>query len=330
MSFANELDFLFSRRRMIQGMIGASSASVISIPSAFSAVNADANGLRAPVKRSIDLTDPAQNLEAYVKLVGNLDPTIETAGWFGGDIFAVTEPDKPLRKLFGVEGMGVLRIESQSDGTYRAFNRECAFYTDAESGEYIDSWNNPFINEEVEVASIHNMTVNAELAPVFKMDFDGEVQEVPFLPPWIVQDQIDTAMSLFELHVAPPNPLDVKTWPRESAGPINRISEIFQRSARLSDLQNTDLTGCSFDGVWTRVGPWLPWMLQGQAPGHIMYRTFMTKPGRLENMPERFLKQVSDKLGEQYFSAPKSSTWGAQNDSSFTVYMSENRPAAQE
>ena len=112
--------------------------------------------------------------------------------------FGTAEPrgdDPRLVKLFGVEGMGVLRTEAQDDGSYRLFNRECAFYKDPFTGQFIDTWTNPFTQEEVKVVSIHNMTVNAEVAPVFKMDFDGKVQEIPFAPPWWIQEKIDTAMN---------------------------------------------------------------------------------------------------------------------------------------
>ena len=284
-------------------------------------------GPREGVPLTINFQDPAQNLRSFIKTMGNLDPSVETVGWFGGDIFAVTGPNKPLQKMFGVEGMGVLRTEPQEDGSYRIFNRECAFYKHPFTGQFIDTWQNPFTAEEVKVSPIHNMVVNAEIAPIFKMDFDGEVQEMPFTPPWWVQEKIDTAMSMFEVHIVAPSPMSVEEWPRESAGPINRISEMFHRSVRLSELQNEGLTSTDYDGVWTRVGPWLPWMLQGQAEGHLLYRTFMTRPGTIDRMPDQLLKQVADNLGEEYFVAPPADTWGQQNDSSFSVYMAENEPA---
>jgi hypothetical protein len=278
------------------------------------------------VDLAINFQDPAQNLRSFIKVMGNLDPTVETVSWFGGDIFAVTTPDKPLQKMFGVEGMGVLRIEAQDDGSYRLFNRECAFYKHPFTNEFVDTWTNPFTGEEVEVSNIHNLVVNAEVAPVFKMDFDGEVQEMPFTPPWWVQEKIDTAMSMFEVHIVAPSPMSVEEWPRESAGPFNRISEMFHRSVRLSELQNEDVTSVDYDGVWTRIGPWMPWMLQGQAEGHLLYRTFMTRPGTIDLMPEAFVQRVADKLGEEYFVAPSADTWGQPNDSSFSVYMAENEP----
>ena len=337
MIYSSQIRALTDRRSLLRNALGlgglAATAPMLSACAQESAPPAAAPAASAPAagggatKLKIDFRDPAQNLRAFIKVLGNLDPSVETVSWFGGDIFGMTTPDKPLVKLCGVEGMGVLRTEARDDGSYRLFNRECAFYKHPMTGEYIDTWTNPFTGEEVKVVSIHNMTVNAEVAPVFKMDFDGKVQEIPFAPPWWVQEKIDTAMNMFEVHVAPPSPMSVEKWPRESAGPINRISEMFHRSVSLSELQDDSLSSVDYTGVWTRIGPWLPWMLQGQAPGSILYRTFMTRPATIDKMPEPLLRQVSDKLGEQYFEAPPPESWGAQNDSSFSVYMEENEPA---
>ncbi|RMF95967.1 MAG: DUF1838 domain-containing protein [Gammaproteobacteria bacterium] len=334
MLYSSQLRALMNRRSMLNAMLGAgAAASAVPLLSACAQENAllasagDGQAEPGPVPRTIDFSDPAQNLHAFIKVMGSLDPEQEVVGWFGGDIFAVTSPDKPLQKLFGVEGMGVLRTEAQPDGSYRIFNRECAFYTDPRTGEYMDRWTNPFHGEEVKVVPIHNLVVNAEIAPIFKMDFDGRVQEIPFTPPWWVQEKIDKAMNMFEVHVVAPNPMSVEEWPRESAGPVNRISEMFHRTAKLSELQDDSLDSVDYSGVWTRIGPWLPWMLQGQMPGHLLYRTFMTKPMSIDRMPDKLVKHVAERLGEQYFRAPPPETWGSQNDSSFSVYMRENEPA---
>ena len=272
---------------------------------------------------AIDFGDPAANLKAFVKLTGDLDPSVSTVGWFGGDIFAVLGPDKPLQKLVGVEGFGVLRVAPQPDGSYRLFNRELAYYKDPKTGEFIDTWTNPFTNETVEVSPIHNKVVNAEIAPVMKMDFDGTLVEVPFSPPWTVLG--GKAFSLFEVHTAFPNPMTPAAWPRESAGPVTRISEIFQRSTTLAELADPARTHADYAGTWTRIGPWLPWMLQGQAPGHILYRTFMDRTGTAERLPPA-LRARAEKLHPDFFVAPGDETWGGPNDSSFSVYMAENKP----
>ena len=282
------------------------------------------NEARSTARREpIDFSDPAQNLRAFIKITGDLDPAVETVGWFGGDIFAVTTPDRPLQKILGVEGFGVLRVAPQTDGVYRLFNRELAYYKDPQTGAYLDEWTNPFTGETVTVSPIHNMVVNAEIAPVMKMDFDGTLVEVPFSPPWTFFG--DKAFSLFEVHTAFPNPMTPDKWPRESAGPITRISEVFQRFASLAELEDPDRSYADYTGVWTRVGPWLPWMLQGQAPGHLLYRTFMDRTGTADRLPPQLVARTEERH-PQYFQAPGDETWGGPNDSSFSVFMAENEP----
>jgi hypothetical protein len=233
--------------------------------------------------------------------------------------------DKPLQKILGIEGFGVLRVATQPDGKYRLFNRELAYYKDPKTGEFLDTWTNPFTNEQVEVKAIHNKVVNAEIAPVMKMDFDGTAVEVPFSPPWNFFG--DKAFSLFEVHTAFPNPMTPAAWPRESAGPVTRISEMFQRFTSLSQLEDASRSNADYTGTWTRVGPWLPWMLQGQAPGHLLFRTNMDRTGSADRLPPA-LRARAEKFHPEYFKAPGDDTWGGPNDSSFTVYMAENKPKA--
>ena len=113
--------------------------------------------------------------------------------------------------------------------------------------------------------------------------------------------------------------------PRESAGAFLRIAEIFQRIASLEDVENQDKTSADYSGVWTRVGPWLPWMRQGQAEGSLFYRTFMTKLDTVDQLPAD-LKAITEERLPDFFQAPPPESWGSKNDSSFSVYAKENEP----
>jgi len=282
-----------------------------------------------PKRVPADFSDPAQSLRAFVKLTGDLDPTKETPGWFGGTVFGDTRRDRPLKPLFGVQGFGVVRTEEQADGSFRIFNRECAFYTDLKTGKFIDQWKNPYTKEVCDVKPIHNMTVNANLivsekvGTAIEMDFDGNLMEVPLPLGW--QNFDDKLFSTFEVHTAFPNELKPDVWPRESAGKVLRIAEIFQRVASLADAENPDLTSADYSGTWTRVGPWLPWMRQGEADGSLLFRTFMTKLQSVDQIPAD-LKAIAQERLPEYFVAPPPETWGSKNDSSFSVYARENEP----
>ncbi|MEE4185576.1 MAG: DUF1838 family protein, partial [Gammaproteobacteria bacterium] len=195
--------------------------------------------------------------------------------------------------------------------------------------EFIDEWRNPYTNEMCEVSPIHNMTVNAHLivsekvGTAIEMDFDGTLMEVPLKLGW---NQFgDKLFSTFEVHTAFPSELTPEEWPRESAGRVLRIAEIFQRFADMADVENPDSTSADYSGTWTRVGPWLPWMRQGQAEGQIIYRTMMSKLKSAEQLPPALKALIEERLPE-YFQAPPPESWGTKNDSSFSVYAAENEP----
>jgi hypothetical protein len=311
----------FLSRRTLLAAAGTSLAAPAMLAGPTAAVAATTPG--GSGRPRIDFADPVQNLRAFMRLTADVDPAKETTGWFGGHIFAVVD-DKPLQMLCGVEGFGVMRVAPQKDGTYRVFNRELAFYKDPKTDEFVDEWTNPLTGEKCQVSPIHNRVVNATVAPVVRQDFDGHMVERPFNPPWtFVEGQ---AFQVFELHAAFPNPMKVADWPRESSGAVTRVSEIFQRSCRVADLDDPGLTSVPSTGTWTRVGPWLPWMLMGQAPGHILYRTFINKIGAADRLPPKLLARTRERFPE-FLRAPADDTWGQPNDSSFTVYMQERKPA---
>ena len=316
-----------SRREAMQSVLSVAGMAAGGLVASSCAGPTDSQSVAR--REPIDFDDPVQSMRAFVKLMGDLDPTVETPSWFGGHVFGDTRRDRPLKALMGIEGFGVLRVERQSDTSYRVFNRELAFYTDLKTGEYLDTWVNPYTKEECEVKPIHNMTVNAHMivsekfGTAIEMDFDGNLMEVPLPLGW--QNFGHKLFSNFEVHTAFPNELKPEEWPRESSGPVIRIAEIFQRVANLAELENPDVTTADYSGCWTRVGPWLPWMRMGQADGNLFFRTFMTKLNSADELPPRFKAHIEEHLPE-YFVAPPSDTWGGKNDSSFSVYVRENEP----
>jgi len=321
-----------SRRATLQSALGIGGATAGGmLLSACSSANTKAEEEMPATANRVpaDFSDPAQSLEAFIKLTGDLDPTVETPSWFGGTIFGDTRRDRPLKPLIGIQGMGVVRTEKQDDGSFKVFNRECAFYTDLKTGKIIDQWKNPYTGEMCDVSPIHNATVNAHLiisekvGTAIEMDFDGTLMEVPLPLEW--QNFDDKLFSTFEVHTGFPSELTPEEWPRESAGRFLRIAEIFQRVASLEQVENRDITSADYSGTWTRVGPWLPWMRQGQADGSLLFRTFMTKLQSVDQIPAELKATVEERLPE-YFQAPPPETWGSKNDSSFSVYVKENEP----
>jgi hypothetical protein len=116
-------------------------------------------------------------------------------------------------------------------------------------------------------------------------------------------------------------------WPRESAGPMNRVSEFFTNTVRLADLQNPNKTSVHHSGTWVRVTPWLPWLLMGQAPGHILYHSTSKSFDSHAGFKPKVLAHMS-KHHPEMLEAPPQDSWSKPNLSSLEVYARDQQPAA--
>ena len=278
----------------------------------------------SPAGLDIDFNDPVQNLDAFTRVFVDTDPAKHSVGWYGGVVYAVIGDSSQLIPLLEVEGIGTARAERKQDGPgYRVMNRELAYYKDVRTGEYLDSWTNPLNQKECEPFPIHNMTVNAEMSPMMKMEMEGTMIEYPFLPPWEFLGP--QAHSSFEIHASVPSELQPDEWPVESPGPTTRVSEMFMRYCQVSDLANKDLTSIPYVGVWTRMSSWFPWMQMGQAEGNLFFRCSMTKYEDHSALPPALLAKA-EKDHPEYLVVPEFKDWGLPNDSTFNTYKRERQP----
>ena len=106
---------------------------------------------------------------------------------------------------------------------------------------------------------------------------------------------------------------------------MNRVSEFFTTAVKLEDLQNPDKTSVLHTGSWARVTPWLPWMLMGQAPGHIVYHSTHHSFDTLDGFKPKVLAHC-EKLYPHMLEAPPREYWNKPNLSSLEVYANTQKP----
>lgn len=249
-----------------------------------------AAGGAAPFVTKIDFKDPYWTRDTYARLDADIDPTKEKVGWISGKAFGV-RPNEKVRPLFKVEGFSVVRTKRLEDGSWRRMLREVVFYRDIETGEILKQWANPYTGETVRVVPIANDPFNFTITafqpegPSYGGLQKTQASMKPFLQDWsfgadgkmVLQTGIDMIY---------PNALDPKKWVRESSGPMNRVSEHFIYVVDRADVENPALTHIPAVGSWSRITPWLPWMLMGQADGHISYFThFGTAKNGIADLP---------------------------------------------
>ena len=284
--------------------------------------SARAQTIRVP----FDPTDPQHNLEAFIRITGSTEDNEQCLMHNAARVFSAIGDDEIVKPLFDMEGFKARRCRREPDGSYIILQREIFIYKDLETGEILNEWDNPFTGETNRVVHIFNDPVNHKIGTIFPRYYNPGTEEryvepEPFVMPWSILG--DEATFFFDTNTKWKNRLDPKTWKRESTGEYIRVTESEWFTAKLSDLENPDMKNIPYVGGWSRLGPWLPWMLMGRAEGHLRYRgkkTKLTSVDELANPLRDYAKAHPD-----FVEAPME--WSEPNDSSFEAYARTQTPA---
>ncbi len=324
---SNKCKTELSRRQVSQVMgylgMGTMAATGASFAPEVLAATDDGASLTGPY---LDLTTPRGNMIGAVRIWGNLKP-VTKHGYYKGWLFAV-RPDKKVETIMGFEGFSSCRMIEQEDGSYRRLNREVGYYTDLKTGEIIEEWYNPYIDETVQIVPIANDPYNMHFQETFsRPPSQGGLNQEAYepLPLQLDWDVDRDALYLNQnVHLFHKNALDPETWPRESAGENLQASELFQFILNLNDMQNEEMTSIPARGNWVRIAPWVPWMLMGQAPGNLLYKARIARFDSLDGIPDHIVKYTEDNY-PKFTDAPTEWVEPAQM-SSFERYAIEQTP----
>jgi hypothetical protein len=282
---------------------------------------------KLPGRAPLAFDDPVWNREMYARIEGDTAPGKFIFGQGTGVVHGVRDGEA-VKPLFGFELFSTHRLLRQADGSYQRLCRELVFYRDLATGQLLDQWRNPYTGERVRVVDIANDPFNFVISEFFPdpPSYGGLNKDKPPKRPlrlnWGLVN--DTVTLDTDIHLYYRNALDPARWPRESAGPMNRVSEMFRYFIRREDAENPELTHMPHNGVWSRVTPWLPWMLMGQAPGHAMYMGRFTSVASAEQAAPAVLARVRERY-PLYLTAPDK--WVEPSYSSLENYARTQTPA---
>ena len=321
-----------TRREFMTSTMGAGAAGIaagVSLVGSASAAHPANRGYRLSTDElKARFNDPIWNRETSAKIEGDTAPGKYVNGYVTGTVMGVRD-NEAVRALFGFEVFSSIRVLKQENGDYQRLCRELIFYRDLNTGELMDSWLNPYTNEEVAVVDVANDPFNYVISDHFPdpPSYGGlntaKPPRRPLIRNWTLLND-DTVVLTSDIHLYYRNKLDPAIWVRESAGPMNRVSELFRYSIRREDIENDALTHMPHTGVWNRITPWLPWMLMGTAPGHIVYAgTFSSVPS-VDSVPAPVAKRVRERF-PQYTVAPEK--WVDPSYSSLENYARTQKPA---
>jgi uncharacterized membrane protein len=319
-------DSLINRRQAL-GMAAALGASAVPLAAAEAAAGKKKYRL-SDEELQAKFKDPAWNRETTARLEGDTAAGKFVHGYCTGMVMGVRD-NEPLKPLFGFEVFSGIRVVKQPNGDYQRMCRELVFYRDLATGEMLDEWTNVYTGEKVKVVDVNNDPFNYVISDHYPdpPNYGGlntvKPPRRPFLRDWRIFDP-DTVVMQSDIHLYYKNALDPAKWPRESSGPMNRVSELFRYVIKREDLENPAKTHLPHHGVWNRVTPWLPWMLMGQAPGHILYAGTFGTVEKPEMVPAPVLRRVKERW-PLYLTAPEK--WVDPSLSSLEVYARDQKPA---
>ncbi len=317
-----------SRRNLLQmatglgatGALLANSAQGATAPAA-GAKAAKPAAPRIKFNNTFNFAAPEWNRDAYCRLQGDLDITKTRYGWLGGPVMAVV-PGEKVKPLFWMEGFSVCRLipyENKISDTvvekgFRKLLREVVVYrqwTPKGPGAILETWDNPYTGETVRVVPIMNDPFNYNITQYYPdpPSFGGLNTEkpprIPLLLPWSLKG--DMLHLTTDIHLYYPNALQPDKWPRESAGPMVQVSELYRYYISIKDMKNPNLTQVPCSGCWSRVTPWLPWMLMGARAGHTLYMVDFTgadNPGHMSQELRTWLDSTEERA--KFLTAPDS------------------------
>lgn len=272
--------------------------------------------------------DPLWNRDAYVRIQGDTRPGTQLHGYATGIIHGVREGEA-IRPLIGYYVFSSFRMLRNPDGSWRRLLRDLVLFTDVARKRFLETWDNPYTGERVRVVDFANDQINVvydEYMPG-SPPVPGANGEPPKRPPLRLDWRMwpgDFVMLETDSHFWSRSPMQPAEWPRESPGPMSVSTSLYRYFIRAQDLANPAMTHVPHNGTWGRIIPWLPWMLMGQAPGHVLYQGVFTTTRGLDTLPPSLVARVREKY-PLWLEAPDDPT--KPTVGSIENYMKTQRPA---
>ena len=224
---------------------------------------------------SLDFDDPYDNLYAFGKIWAGYDEP--QVGGFHGMMYGRIG-DARMIPLFGYTGTGVMQSKIDDDGNMWIRGKETGYFTDLATGDILETWDNPWTGETVEVFNFYNDNMGGKLTaqmPRFAMGAakddatlmnDGTHQEqagvVPFLLPF--DNFGDNLLLAWDYAHEYTNPVTQDKWPKAHTGERISPSEHFTFDMSLAQMMDRSQASCRYMAGFSRVSQWWPWMHMGE------------------------------------------------------------------
>ncbi len=284
--------FNISRRGVIAASLGAG-------------ISATAPAKQADEHLDLDLRQPADNLTAYLKMRAGL-ASGDYYFWFTGglDLAVAGEPIVPI---ITVESLLLRQVKRLPNNVFHITDYEASIYRDPATGELADKILNPVTQREVKALHYREGPVpfewRADRQPrLLGMDNPFKEQDKVFGYPYkrVADSLWMTKASYFNNR---PHWLSPKEWPLASPAENINVASISTLKASWSDITDPAQDSVPTEFFYQATSGWLPWMLMGQRPGHVIWHESGMKLADLNDAPADTLA-IMRAIHPQWFRRP--------------------------
>ena len=247
-----------------------------------------AAGAFSPVTALADLDpeDPSDALTINRKVMCSTVDGDARTFWWHGRAYSRRMGERD-RLLFTVEGMNVRACTSVSDPErgdgFKLVSRELLLYKDAQTGEVLATWDNPWTGQTVDVLHVANDPVNFTM---YETGRDGRPIS------WDASTLDDRWWQTNTVPLFYPNPL-AGEYQKEIGGTYH-ATEMFNFMGDIESVLDESTPDANVQVGWVRMSDWLPWMMMEGRDGIIYMHTAGRKLESWDDMSELMKAEIAE------------------------------------
>ena len=233
----------------------------------------------APPPAAPDLTLPANNLRALVRMTASLEEC-DVPWWYDGTIFGVVPGENP-RPLVKFEGMELYWMQHLPGGAYELTGNTVTFFRDVNTGAMLSEFRNPWTKAT-------NIVPPAVQGGGPGRGFNYSVKGIRFTR---LLDQLPEDPLVLDWTFAR-DMVWLHNWTRYPPGlPPPR----WQQQTMFASQK--DFLDRKLDSVPVVFGstvhmPWLKWLDMGERPGHLVWHAGGAKLKSIDELPDEYRARV--------------------------------------
>jgi hypothetical protein len=244
-------------------------------------------------RMDLDLDDPVDLAVARQKVIGSV--AAEDIHSFLRFHFYGQVPGEKARRLLSMNNYIIDRWEPVERGTYKLRHWEVGYYTAFDTDTPLETWVNPYTEDEVEV-------FHFVLGPIDRVYSPGNVA-APGLAPIPLTSHVtgDRFYVATEAISQIPNLFQPDEWPKRSSGKVANWLSLQTLSAQMEDILDPDLNSAPSNIHLQNFVSWSSWMQMGGRPGGSMARAYGTEIDGFDALPaavragfERYTPEIFD------------------------------------